>query len=138
MYLSKPAIELAAAACGDAGNEIGALYARRDIADEDDFTSALIQRIRSRLERLQLGGVEWRGRKTSSRYPNSDENRSGADLLGVLEVELPEIRFRKGFLAQAKRDRVVAGWDSSGTSASRCSQSLPTRSCSLTARGVSA
>jgi hypothetical protein len=103
MYLPRPAIDAAAAACEDAGREVGALLGAGEIADEDDFTSALIESIRSRLGDLDLGGVLWRGRKTTSRFVGSEENRSGADLLGVLEVDLPDISFRKGFLVQAKK-----------------------------------
>jgi hypothetical protein len=44
MYLPRPAINAAAAACEDAGREIGELLAQGDIADEDDFTSALIEK----------------------------------------------------------------------------------------------
>lgn len=121
MYLPQPAIDLAAAACDDAGREIGALWARDDIADEDDFTSALIEAIRVRLERIELGGIVWRGRKTTSRFEGSEESLSGADLLGVLEVNLPGIAFRKGFLAQAKRDR---GGHGMGRLRQQCGQML--------------
>jgi hypothetical protein len=105
MYLPRPAIHAAAAACEDAGREIAALFSAGEIADEDDFTSALIQGIRSRLNCLEIGGVAWHGRKTTSRFEGSEENRSGADLLGVLEVDLADVAFRKGFLAQAKREK---------------------------------
>jgi hypothetical protein len=44
--------------------------------------------------------------RAASKVPRS---QSGADLLGVLEVDLPGIAFRKGFLAQAKRDKVGRG-----------------------------
>lgn len=121
MYLPRPAIEAAAAACEDAGREIGALYARDDVQEEDDFTSALIEAIRARLARIEMAGVVWRGRKTTSRFRGSEESRSGADLLGVLEVDLPDVAFRKGFLAQAKRDK---GGRSMGRLRQQCEQML--------------
>lgn len=101
-YLPGPAITAAAAACEDAGNAITARFRGDDVVEEDDFTSALAQGIIDRLGQLNLGGVEWRAQKLTSRRKSSEEGRVGADLLGILEVDLPKIKLRKGFLAQAK------------------------------------
>jgi hypothetical protein len=102
MYLSRPDVLAAATACEAAGQSVGELIARGSLVEEDDVTSVLIDRIRTRVAGLSISGVHWDARKTTSRSRGSEEHRSGADLLGVLEVNLPEITLRKGFLAQAK------------------------------------
>jgi hypothetical protein len=105
MYLSAPEIAGASAACEAAGRSAAELWAADGLADEDDFTSTLSEKIRQRLGGLDLGGVSWRARKTTSRFAGSEEARTGADLLGVLEVSLPDVKLRKGFLAQAKLNK---------------------------------
>lgn len=102
MYLGRPEIDAAAAACEAAGRELGAEWAAAAGTDEDDFTSRLIERIGSKLARLDISGVRWQARKTTSRFERSEESLSGADLLAVLEVSAPGVVVRKGFLAQAK------------------------------------
>jgi hypothetical protein len=72
------------------------------IQAEDAFTSRLIDRIAQRFNRRRLAGIEWNAIETIAQGPDAQERATGADLLGVLQVELPTVRVAKGFLAQAK------------------------------------
>jgi hypothetical protein len=74
---------------------------RRDgiVREEEDFTSAMLGQIRSGLQRVHVGGVAW---EAAVLRKQTEEPHLGADVIGVLEVELPDYRVTKGFLAQAK------------------------------------
>ncbi len=52
----------------------------------------------------QFGGIVWKAR-TLRTGPGraAEEKRHGADLMGVLDIDLPGYRVAKGFLVQAKR-----------------------------------
>lgn len=50
------------------------------------------------------GGIVWKARTLrTGRGVAAEEKRHGADLMGVLDLALPDYRATKGFLAQAKR-----------------------------------
>ena len=80
-----------------------------DIADEDDFTSRLADRIERAVDGLYLDGIRWRvhARKLESRRRASEEARVGADLGVVISMSGPGFDVRKGYLIQSKliRDR---------------------------------
>jgi len=105
LYLSNADIQAAAAACESAGDSLGFSLRDRQVVEEDDATSVLLERLRNNLSGLSTSGARWDARKVTSRAKGSEESRTGADLLGVFEVNLPEISIRKGFLAQAKLHR---------------------------------
>jgi hypothetical protein len=102
VFIRRDDIEAAAAICGVAGSEIGERWRAGLLADEDDFTSQLIAHVVQQLDGQRFTGVTWRARKMTSRFEGSEESNTGADLLGVMEVQLPQISLRKGFLAQSK------------------------------------
>jgi hypothetical protein len=87
----------------------GALDSYRigDVREEpritDRILGAIVDRIRSR-RTGPMGGVAWKAR-TLGMGPGSaaEEKRHGADLMGVLDIDLPGYRTKKGFLAQAKK-----------------------------------
>lgn len=74
---------------------------RRDgiVREEEDFTSAMLGEIRSGLRRVHVRGVAW---DAAVLRKQSEESQVGADLIGILEVELAAYQVTKGFLAQAK------------------------------------
>ena len=50
------------------------------------------------------GGITWKARTLrTGRGVAAQEKRHGADLMGILDLSLPDYRATKGFLAQAKR-----------------------------------
>ena len=49
------------------------------------------------------GPIRWRARGLTGAGAGAEEKRHGADLMGVLDIDIPNYRVAKGFLAQAKR-----------------------------------
>jgi hypothetical protein len=83
-------------------------YAHGRIADEPDFTSRMLQAIQERLNGKTIKGILWQAVVTTSHGPNTQERATGADFMGVLNINLPDYTVRKGFLAQAKRADVLS------------------------------
>lgn len=85
-------------------------YRDGDAAEEPQVTDrilgAIVERFRSIRSRPigAIGGVGWKARSLrTGRGSAAEEKRHGADLMGVLDIDLPGYRAKKGFLAQAKR-----------------------------------
>ena len=78
-------------------------FAGGRIQEEPDFTSRMLQAIESELNGTTVKGILWQSVVTTSHGPNTEEKATGADFMGVLNINLPDYRVRKGFLAQAKR-----------------------------------
>jgi hypothetical protein len=78
-----------------------------EIGEHDEqepvITASLVRGIRESLSGMHRNGVRVTAQVLSDRGRNSQERRSGADLLGVLDVQLPSFSLSKGFLAQAKK-----------------------------------
>lgn len=73
------------------------------IADEDDFTSRLLERIEAVLDGWSHAGITVRVTKLTSKGPGSEEAEFGADIVATVNVNLEEYRADKGILIQAKR-----------------------------------
>lgn len=101
-YLPEEAIAALAETADLVGAQLGTAWGERRIADEDDFTSRLVDRCEERISALQVSGVTWRAEKFRSHGPGADEKLVGADLLISLSIVHPRIRLAKGFLVQAK------------------------------------
>ena len=57
-----------------------------------------------RITKQPLGGIAWEARTLrTGRGIAAEEKRHGADLMGILDLALPDYRATKGFLVQAKR-----------------------------------
>lgn len=69
------------------------------IAGEEDLTSALVTAARFALDGIVTFGVKWEATVLTRR---TEEPRHGADLLFILDLDLPSYTITKGFLAQAK------------------------------------
>ena len=78
------------------------MLARR-LPDEPDVTSALVTRLRDAFDGYQKAGIKWSAKILSSHGPGAEESVFGADFLGVLQIDFPDFRIRKGFLAHAKK-----------------------------------
>jgi hypothetical protein len=73
------------------------------IAGEESMTDRLVQSVRTALDGRSIGNLRWRARTLkTARGRGAEEKRHGADVLGVLEVDLEEYKVKKGFLWQAK------------------------------------
>ena len=84
-------------------NTIAQRYKGGMIADEDDFTSRLLEGIESKLDDWKINGVTFYVRKTTSRGRGTEEAFFGADIVAVVKVDLPGYKADKGILIQAKR-----------------------------------
>lgn len=73
------------------------------VADEDDFTSRLLERIESELDGWMHDGIVFKIRKTKSKGKRAEEAIFGADIVVVVKVALSGYNTNKGILIQAKR-----------------------------------
>ena len=73
------------------------------LPDEPAVTSALVARFRDALDGYDKAGIRWSAKILSSHGPGAEEATFGADFLGVLQIQFPEFKIKKGFLAQAKK-----------------------------------
>lgn len=73
------------------------------IAGETSMTDRLVGAIRTALDGKHIGNHTWKARTLkTARGKGAEEKRHGADVLGVLHIELPDYNVTKGFLWQAK------------------------------------
>jgi hypothetical protein len=91
-----------AAAAADAAHLAVAGLCEGRIQNEETFTDRMIGAIEERFHHLNVKGVSWSAMTLTAHQRNAQESEFGADLLGVLEIELPDFAVSKGFLAQAK------------------------------------
>lgn len=88
-------------------------FKNRIIADEEPMTDRLFGVISAALDGRRIGNLVWKARTLrTGRGKAAEEKRHGADILGVLEIDLAEYKTRKGFLLQAKHIEPGA-WPSS-------------------------
>ena len=73
------------------------------VEHEPEFTSEMLGRMKESMNGYRVGGVYWTAKTLTSHGANAQERKFGADFMGVLDLDLPEYKVRKGFLAQAKR-----------------------------------
>jgi hypothetical protein len=70
-------------------------------SQEPDLTSRLTDRIETTTN--EIDGITIQLTVVDGIGPNSAERQIGADIVGVIRIDLDDIRVTKGFLAQAKR-----------------------------------
>ena len=78
-------------------------YRRGYKMDEPDITAQIVGAIRDRIRAKKIGNVIWNSHILTSRGKDAEEKRYGADLMGILDMELSDRNVKKGFLAQAKK-----------------------------------
>jgi hypothetical protein len=79
-------------------------FANEIIVDEESMTDRLFGSVANALNGRAIGNVIWKARTLrTGRGVAAEERRHGADVLGVLQIDLPEYKTTKGFLVQAKR-----------------------------------
>lgn len=72
------------------------------IADEDDFTSRLLDWIEMEFDEWRHAGIKLRVRKLTSKGPGTEEREFGADFVATVSIRLREYQANKGILVQAK------------------------------------
>ena len=80
------------------------------IEQEPAMTDRMLGGIEESLQDFRTRGIRWSAKTLTDRGRASQEAHCGADFMGVLNIDLPDYRMSKGFLAQAKlvRSRKVA------------------------------
>src|SRR3954469_12563886 len=118
--LNEEELNAAAEVFIDAIEATASEYAHDGVAGEVDFSGQLIGQLKARFSALKTPGVTWRvgavateredGPATPSVRFQSRQTRSateepatGADILIVLNIDLPDYKEQKGVLIQAKR-----------------------------------
>ncbi len=84
----------------------GVMNAYRDqrVIEEPAITNQILGAIEARLQVRNYKGIVWNAKVLrTARGRAAEEQRHGADLLGVLDVDVGNFRTKKGFLAQAKK-----------------------------------
>lgn len=72
------------------------------VEQEPHLTDRLLGRIMQTMDGFRVKGVKWSAKTLTDHGRGTQEKRYGADFVGVLDVDLPEFKVKKGFLAQAK------------------------------------
>lgn len=72
------------------------------VEQEPQLTDRMLGRIMESINGYQSKGVRWTAKTLTDRGRGAQESRFGADFVGVLDIDLPEFKVKKGFLAQAK------------------------------------
>lgn len=80
--------------------------AAQRLEHEPEFTSEMLGRMKESMNGYRVRGVRWTAKTLTSHGADAQEKRFGADFIGVLNLDLPEYKVRKGFLAQAKRTNI--------------------------------
>ena len=79
-------------------------YTEHRVEEEPQITDRILGAIEGRISGQIFNDVIWRARTLrTGRGIAAEEKRHGADLMGVLDIHLPDYETKKGFLAQAKR-----------------------------------
>lgn len=78
-------------------------FENRIIKQETGMTDRLFGAVAQSLNGKRIGNLKWKAYSlTSGRGRAAEETRHGADVLGVLNIDLNDYKVRKGFLLQAK------------------------------------
>lgn len=72
------------------------------VEQEPHVTDRMLGRIMESVNGHRSKGVIWKAKTLTDHGPGSQERKYGADFVGVLDVDLPTFKVKKGFLAQSK------------------------------------
>ena len=72
------------------------------VEQEPQLTDRMLGRIAASMQGYESKGVRWKARTLPDRGPGAEEKVFGADFVGVLDMDIPGFKVKKGFLAQAK------------------------------------
>jgi hypothetical protein len=72
------------------------------VEQEPHLTDRMLGRMAQAMDGYRAKGVTWSAKTLTDHGPNAQEKEYGADFVGVLEIDIPGYKVKKGFLAQAK------------------------------------
>ena len=79
-------------------------HGEHPLVDQMPTPDRILSVTKRRIAKQPRGGIVWKARTLrTGRGVAAEEKRYGADLMGILDLALPDYRATKGFLAQAKR-----------------------------------
>jgi hypothetical protein len=102
MIVYRRMVRSAAKRIADAADSAVEDLAQGLVEQEPHLTDRLLGRIMQAMDGYRSKGVRWSAKTLTDHGPGTQEKRYGADFVGVLDVDLPEFKVKKGFLAQAK------------------------------------
>ena len=76
------------------------------VEQEPAMTDRLLGSIEESLQGFTTNGIRWTAKTLTDRGRGAQETEFGADFLGALNIQLPDFKVNKGFLAQAKKAKV--------------------------------
>ena len=89
---------------GDAADGAFESYRDGSASEEPQVTDRILGAIGERLRNKPIEGVIWNARTLKTgRGKAAEEKWHGADIMGVLDIDIDGYQTKKGFLAQAKR-----------------------------------
>ncbi|MEQ9567625.1 MAG: hypothetical protein RLN85_17770, partial [Pseudomonadales bacterium] len=71
------------------------------VEQEPAMTDRMLGAIEQKVQG-DICGIKWSAKTLTDRGTGSQESEFGADFMGVLQIDLPDYKVSKGFLAQAK------------------------------------
>ena len=81
-------------------------YTGHRVEEEPQITDRILGAIEDRISDRVFNGVIWRARTLrTGRGIAAEEKRHGADLMGVLDIRLPDYKTKKGFLGVCAVER---------------------------------
>lgn len=95
-------VQSASVAIGNAVADVVQQLNENLVEQEPAMTDRLIQSIQTAVNGLSDGKLKWKAKTLTDRGAGSQESVYGADFVAALDVNLPKLRVKKGFLAQAK------------------------------------
>lgn len=104
MILRKAVVRTVAREVEKVAEQILKDYREGRVLDEPNITNGLAFLTEDRARKWETDGIQWYAQVLrTGRGRAAQEKKVGADLLGVIDLNLPDLEFKKGFLAQAKR-----------------------------------
>lgn len=94
-------LDVVIAQIGEAERRLLEMIAQGRVGQEPDMTSRLVHALELSVD--DIDGVDVEFTVVDGIGPGAAERTLGADILGVVRIELGDVRVAKGFLAQAKR-----------------------------------
>ena len=93
--------EVASRIAGATDHSVEALREGR-VEHEPAITDRMLGAIEMSLHQAEIRGIRWQAKTLTDRGSRAQEAQYGADFMGVLNIDLPDFKVSKGFLAQAK------------------------------------
>ena len=101
MVIDQRTLDVVSTLIAQAEERLLAMVADNRVTQEPDMTSRLVHGIELASDAIE--GVVIEFTVVDAIGPGAAERQLGADILGVVRIELGELRIAKGFLAQSKR-----------------------------------